>query len=155
MCAGAQDVGSCTMLKTPGTVAAKTWSSNHSNSPKPNLQPHKQLPTEPNWNTCSRSPHILSQQRSNFHERRIWSVHLRNLYCILFRVPWWQLQRYFTVWRPKDPERIPRACLLAGSPPCNLLLGTCLHNASTARISCDMFTLIHFIHCATPWLKTC
>ena len=38
---------------------------------------------------------------------------------------------------------------------CNLLLGTCLHNASTVCIPCDMFTLIHIIHCATLWPKTC
>ena len=38
---------------------------------------------------------------------------------------------------------------------CNLLVWACLHNAYTVCILCDMFTLIHIIHCATPWLKTC
>ena len=40
--------------------------------------------------------------------------------------------------------------------PSNLFLGTCLHNAHTVCIPCDMFTvtLIHLTHCATPWLKT-
>ena len=101
------------MLKMPGTVAAKTWSSNQSKSPKPNLQPHEQRATQPKWNTCSRSPRILSWQRPEDLIRSPTQLVL----CILFRVLSWRLQRHYTVWRPKDPERIPRACRLAGSSP--------------------------------------
>ena len=72
--------------------------------------------------------------------------------------PWMQCARPFfsrSFLSSSFFPHFPPTQSLSPPPPYNLLFGTCLHNASTACILCDMFTLIHIIHCATPWLKTC